>query len=377
MGKANKRVETNLNVIAMKILVIHPYLSDIGGAEEVLINILEALMKRKHDVFVLGKFPKKSEFEKIASANITQIPYDSSGFEIKRFQAYQKLLFKHDFLRNKLSKKIGHVDLEISTQDPMFFLGVGKKQIAYVHFPENLTRLMEGGNRRSKFFWKLFYLPISLRLRQRVSKANLLLCNSEYTKDAIMRYWGITALVVYPPVDVNDFHPAPKEDFVVSVGRFVPIKNYELIVEVAKLMPSLKFIIIGRRRVSDDYYEKIKRLKPANVELIGDATRSEIVSKLSRAKIYLHAMVGEHFGISVVEAMAAGCIPIVHDSGGPKEVIGPFGYVYKSTAECVECVNKALESKIEPQKIAERTKHFSSENFKKNFARALEACGFL
>jgi len=42
MDKANKRVETNSNVIVMKILVVHPYLSDIGGAEEVLINILEA-----------------------------------------------------------------------------------------------------------------------------------------------------------------------------------------------------------------------------------------------------------------------------------------------------------------------------------------------
>lgn len=363
----------------MKILVVHPYLSDIGGAEQVLINVLEALVEQKHEVLVLGELPKKHGFEKVASLPITQIPYESisSRFKLKRFQAYQKLIFKHDAIRNKLSKQIGSVDLEINTQDPTFFMGVGKKQVAYIHFPENITRLMEGGNRRFKQFWKLFYLPVKLRLRQRVRHANLLMCNSKYTKAAIKRYWNMDSIVVYPPVNVTDFQPASKENFVVSVGRFVPTKRYEVIVEVAKKMPNLKFIIIGRRRPGDTYYEKIVAKKPVNLQIIDDATRDEIISKLGRAKIYLHAMIGEHFGISIVEAMAAGCIPVVHNSGGPKEAMGPYGYTYNNISECVDCINKALASEYDPQEIAQRAKLFSSENFKKSFISTLKSHGLM
>lgn len=360
----------------MRILVVHPHLSVIGGAEQVLVNVLEALAERKHKIFVIGKLPKADGFEKIARADITQIPYGPFWFEFKRFQAHQKLLLQPLFLMDKLRRKIRYADLEIMTQDPIFSLGVGKWKVAYVHFPENLQRL-EGANPRLKKFWKVFYLPIMLRLRQQVNKIDLLLCNSEYTRKAILTRWGRTAEVVYPPADVEDFHLAPKENFVVSVGRFVPTKNYETIIHVAKLMPDLQFLIIGRKHTQDAYYEKIKKLKPANVELLTDVRRLEMVSILSKAKIYLHAMIGEHFGISVVEAMAAGCIPIIHNSGGTKEAIGNLGYVYNTLPECVDCIYRALDSKTEPEKIAEHARMFSSENFKKSLINALKIKSFL
>ncbi len=258
----------------------------------------------------------------------------------------------------------------------MFLLGVGRKKVAYVHYPENLWRL-ESSSSHGKRLWKLFYLPILLSLRKQVSHVDLFLCNSNYTKKAISQKWGRNAEVIYPPVDVENFSPAQKEDFVVSVGRFVKTKNYELVIEVAKRMPSVKFVIIGRKQISDPYFEKIRRMKPKNVELLANAPFDVLASTIGRAKVYLHAMVGEHFGISVVEAMAAGCIPVVQNSGGTKESIADFGYAYGDVEECVGYIKKALDSNKDPRLIAEHAERFSSENFRKTFVATLQSKGFI
>jgi alpha-1,2-mannosyltransferase len=359
----------------MKILVVHPYLKELGGAEQVFLHAVKALAEKSKSVIVLGGLPNREDFGKIANANVVDIPYGRAGFRLRKFQVYQKF-FRHEFLRNKLRRKIGSVHLEVLTQDPMFLLGVGARKVAYVHYPENLWRV-QGATRRFRRFWKVFYLPISLRVRQQVSKIDLLFCNSEYTKQAILAKWGRDAEVIYPPVEVESFQPGSKEDFVVTVGRFVRTKNYELVVEVAKRLPYLKFVIIGRKQSHDPYYAKIEKLKPNNLVLLPNLPTAEMRVVLGKAKLYLHTMIGEHFGISVVEAMAAGCIPIVHNSGGTKEAIGNLGYVYNTLPECVDCIYRALDSKTEPEKIAEHARMFSSENFKKSLINALKIKSFL
>jgi glycosyltransferase involved in cell wall biosynthesis len=370
-----KDIHGTVALVDQNFLVVHPYFNNIGGAEEVLFRILEALIERRQTCSLLGELPLNSIFDNLPISNITQIPYAETNFKSRRFQTHRRLL-RHLKLKGKLRKRVGEVDLEISTQDLMYFVGAGKKCVAYVHFPENLTR-MQKSDLKYRWVWKLFYWPVTFQLKRHVKKTSLLMCNSRYTQNAIKAYWGREAEVVYPPVDVEDFKPVQKKLLVVSVGRFVPTKNYEMIAQVARQMPDVHFVIIGRKCSIDPYYDKIVALKPDNMDLNADATRVNISDLLSQAKIYLHGMVGEHFGISVVEAMSAGCIPVVHNSGGPKEIIGNYGFLYNNSEECVRVLKEALQSKINPSDIVEHAKMFSVGNFKKNFIATLEAKGFL
>ena len=366
----------NASAAVKKILVVHPYLDVVGGAEEVLLKILEALTECSQSISLIGELPFGSIFDDLPISSVKQIPYGSKAvFKPRRFQAYQRLWY-HLNLMYKLRRETGKVDLEINTRDPMYFIGAGKKRVAYVHFPQNLVCMQRDGF-KYRWFWKMFYWPNTFQLKRQIKKTDFLMCNSLYTKNAIMAYWGRTAEVVYPPVDIEDFHSLQKEFLVVSVGRFSPEKNYELIVQVAKQMSNVKFVIIGRKPSDDLYYDKIFKLKPDNLDLQTDVTRAALSVLLGKAKIYLHSMVDEHFGISVVEAMAAGCIPVVHNSGGPKEICEQIGFLYNNVEECVKAIEAALQSTTEPNVIADRAKIFSTDNFKRNFVSSLERNGFL
>jgi hypothetical protein len=117
-----------------KILVIHPYLHDvIGGGEEVLLKILEVLIERNCDISLLGELPSGSIFDNLSFTNIRQIHYTSEvDLKPKRFQVHRRLLFCPLQLKGKLRREVGKMDLEINTLDPMYFIGVGKKSVAYI-----------------------------------------------------------------------------------------------------------------------------------------------------------------------------------------------------------------------------------------------------
>jgi len=86
-------------------------------------------------------------------------------------------------------------------------------------------------------------------------------------------------------------------------------------------MPNYEFLIVGStskysKSVIKGILMKAKRLGVKNLRIYTDIPKSELRELLGKAKYYLHPPFPEHFGISVVKAMAAGCVPIVYRDGG-------------------------------------------------------------
>jgi len=153
----------------------------------------------------------------------------------------------------------------------------------------------------------------------------ILLSVSDFTRGFIAKKWKRDSKTVYPPCPVEAFSEfskvQPRENLVVTIGRIVPEKRFHLFVELARLVPETRFVAIGS--LSDDtsaYYERLKRTAPENVSFVLSPLR-KVKNILGRAMAYVHCAENEHFGITIVEAMAAGCVPIVHDSGGPREIV--------------------------------------------------------
>jgi len=118
----------------------------------------------------------------------------------------------------------------------------------------------------------------------------------------------------------------------------------ELFLEIARRLPDIDFAIIGSI-VTDkgSYYDMLRAAAPANVSFVVAPLR-KVREILGSAKVYVHCAQNEHFGITIVEAMAAGCVPVVNDSGGPPEIVSDdVGYRWNSIGEASTQVSTMIE----------------------------------
>jgi glycosyltransferase involved in cell wall biosynthesis len=194
--------------------------------------------------------------------------------------------------------------------------------------------------------------------------------------------WGRESATLYPPcpIDLYTGLKLSKEDLVVTVGRIAPEKRMELFLEIARKLSDIKFAIIGS--VASDkgpYFESLKARSPSNLSIVVSPLR-KVKDILGRAKVYVHCARNEHFGITIVEAMSAGVVPIVNDSGGPREIVSEdVGYRWVTTPDAVEQISKVVADDNLRDKFANaavrRSRLFGPEQFESGIGKVLKELG--
>jgi len=309
----------------MKVLLVHPRLSVKGGGERVAIHSILAATKAGHEVSLLSE-----EFDEASFADFYGCPglFDKvdrfyyPAFKPvlgPRFLLYQRLIYHWLRIRKAVSRD--SFDIVLSTQDIGYVPSTHAPVIQYCYFPEYFSHLQTG----SSPVWRLYYRPASTYYRNRVRRVGILLSVSDFTRGFVAKKWERDSKTVYPPCPVEDYseftNVKSRENLVVTIGRIVPEKRFHLFIELARIVPRTRFVAIGS--LSDEtsaYYDQLKKSAPENVSFVLSPLR-KVRDILGRAIAYVHCAENEHFGITIVEAMAAGCVPIVHDSGGPKEIV--------------------------------------------------------
>ncbi len=159
--------------------------------------------------------------------------------------------------------------------------------------------------------------------------STLVLAFSDFSKGEISRAHEPKDLrTLYPGVDTHKFVPAAtKEETVVTVGQVsnsnLTRKGLQHFANVAKLLPQYRFVLAGRRL--DDSFDRLRSEAPPNMTLTGFIQDKELVELYAKSKVYVQASAHEGFGVSLAEAMSAGCIPVVTDRGALPEVAGDIG----------------------------------------------------
>lgn len=213
------------------------------------------------------------------------------------------------------------------------------------------------------------------------SFAEVVMVNSTWTFRHIRSLWRLSPKVqiVFPPCSLNTVLDANKvrEPMVLSIGQFRPEKDHVMQIEameiVAKRMPKAKLILAGscRNQSDQDRLAYLKSIAGPNVEFCVNQPFSAIADYLSRSTVGIHTMWNEHFGIGIVEMMAAGLIVVAHNSGGPKTDIvepGITGFLACTVEEYATKICHVLgmgtDDKLKMQRKAiDAAQRFSDESF--------------
>ena len=222
--------------------------------------------------------------------------------------------------------------------------------------------------------WKRLILVPQYTIRkgfiEKIKKeGKLVLVNSRWTQAEAKYFWNINAEILYPPVHVERFRnikSSERSNSVITISRFSRDRGLDNIIEIAKEI-DYNFIIAGY--VQDPaYFNEIKNKKVKNVKLYPNVDEETKIKLMSSSKVYLNPTPYiEGFGISVVEGMSAGLIPVTRNKGGVVDFV-PEEYTFDEFDDAVDKIKKAMgdwsEKKMEEmRKISER---FSLENYEKN-----------
>lgn len=222
-----------------------------------------------------------------------------------------------------------------------------KHGMVYCHFPFeshpafDLLRT-EGWQERHPLARWIRLLGYTWIWNRRIRKYSVILGNSHFTLGWIERLWKHRAELLYPPVAINSTSIV-KQNTIVSLGRFIVTdgKNHALQLAAfrefhSKAGKDWRLCLIGFcTDLPQDraYLDKLKSLSSdIPVTFVVNASRETLWAHLAEAKLYWHATAlgdeesmpperAEHFGIATVEAMGAGCVPLVPMSGGQPEIV--------------------------------------------------------
>jgi alpha-1,2-mannosyltransferase len=363
----------------LRVGVFCPTLNVYGGGEFVAAIIANTLAQNNYDVTLFtNKDVNQGELKTFFGESLH--PSIKAIVKPSPVQPQGLLDFYQTIFRSYIFKS--KCDIWIDASSNRIFPWTN---ISYIHFP-----FLNHYHYKPKFPYlkSRNYLPVgglpSALFEKKLTNDNgkLILANSYYTAEEIRKYSGKKAEVLYPPVPAIHFNnnsedliKNPRKNLVVTVSRFGPNKGLEKIPYIASLTdPDIQFDLIGRVHCQDtllSLQNLIKKLGLTDrIKLFTDISRLEMKKILKSAKTYLHTMVGEHFGISIVEAMAAGCIPIVHNSGGAREYV-PAEYRYENIHDAAQKIEKTVYdwSPSKAQQIIKIAARFKEDTFSNEFMK--------
>ena len=341
----------------MRAAIYNPYLDTLGGGERYTLTVAKVLSDKDYKVdleWASGSIKGKIE---------RRFNLDLSGINVVK----------------DVNKGDGY-DVCFWVSDGSIPLLRARNNILHFQFPFNNV----GGG--------------GLLNKMKLMRINSVVCNSKFTKGFIDKEYGVKSVVVYPPVDTINFKPGKKENIIISIGRFSQLtqaKRQDVLVDVFKKMydgglKDWKLVLAGGVEVGvGDYVDQLRKSAEGYpITIFTSPSFNKLKEIYSKAKIFWSASgfginemneptKVEHFGITIVEAMAAGCVPIIYSAGGHKEIVkdGTNGLLWTKKNELIEKTDKLLTDRKLIGTITKDIKNNSNEysygKFKTNIEKII------
>jgi glycosyltransferase involved in cell wall biosynthesis len=260
-------------------------------------------------------------------------------------------------------------------------------------------RLGDGGHGwRSRLIYRVPWLLLDPTDLSFLDSYECVLANSEFTRGWIRRLWDRDSAVLFPPIRIGDLAPSVERDpTIVTVGRFFRpgtghakrqlemVRMFGDLSRAGRLDGWTLHVVGGCEPTGESYLAEVRAAAEGlPVEIHPNAPRSLVETLLDRASIFWSATgLGEseeqapwnqeHFGMTTVEAMAGGCVPVVIDRAGQREIVrdGVDGFRWSTPAELGDRTEQVARDDSLRARLAasavQRASEFSEEAFEKRW----------
>jgi glycosyltransferase involved in cell wall biosynthesis len=318
----------------MRVAICQPKII-LGGRLRVIVAIIE-LLNEKGIVPDIVTSELSFRPNEIALHYSRQVDLNWRILSQRRLRGIHEEFYIWQFNR-RLTTISADYDLVIHTGNSLMFLPEHPATVSYVFFPRKYRmnsplRSIHLPDSRVKQMTRYgIQRTMQRAVMQRYPRAtpHHVIAMTQFTSDALHTvYPELGKLpVVYPPVSlpqVTTSLQGQREAMVVTMGRFARDKRQLEQIALAAKMPRLQFHIIGF--VDDTVYFRrcqraVQQQSVKNVELHPNLPREEAEALMCISRYFLHTLINEPFGLTAVNAIAMGCIPLVHDSGGQRETV--------------------------------------------------------
>jgi glycosyltransferase involved in cell wall biosynthesis len=179
---------------------------------------------------------------------------------------------------------------------------------------------------RRNLWHKYFVSKIPEIDKQNATHARYILTNSYFSREAILRSYGLNSFVSYLGIDTEVFKPlgVSKNNFVLSVGSCIPAKGYDFIVRSlsyidSKIRPPLVIVSNFVDAHWKTYLEQLSFRNGVKLEVKTLIKDEELIALYNKAKLFVYAPYLEPFGLAPLEAMACGTPVVAVKEGGSEK----------------------------------------------------------
>lgn len=363
----------------MKVALVHDYIREFGGAERVLKTLSEIFPEAPiYTAFKVNGSSAEKEFrdKKIVESFLAPI--------LKIDSLYSPLRFLTPMIWKNMD--LSKYDLVITSSSWYitrgFRVGKNTKVFCYCHTPPRWLYGYETSVGFTKYWPVKVYSAIVghfLRMYdfETAQEIDHWIANSKNVKARIEKFYRKNSVVVYPPVEVEKIirqtNNIKKENYFLIVSRLVGAKGIETAVKLSNKL-KFKLKIVGEG-AGFSVVEDLKNNSNKNVEFLGRVADNQLYKIYASAKGFFALAKQEDFGMTPVEAQAAGTPVVAFNSGGFKETVvdGVTGILVdsldeKTLSKAVDRVNKIKWNK---RKIQDNARKFSKERFIKQMKKIL------
>lgn len=340
-----------------KALIVSPYLDHLGGGERYMLSVAQVIESMGYSVYFA--WDNLAEIEKLG---------EMLGITLKSpmlSPAVKDMYFAHN--PSKMFFATREYDVVVYLSDGSLPMLGGRRNIVHMQVP--------------------FHDVGGISLKNQIKKRFIdeVIVNSKFTKHVVDKEFGIRSRVIYPPVATPNVK-LEKKKIILSVGRFEPslnAKKQDILLQafqsVHTRLPGWTLVLAGASS-SDDWVQQLKtRAGELPVRFEVNVPYGKLTSLYAEASIYWHAAgygldenknpeLVEHFGITTVEAISMGCVPLVVPYGGQKEIITDPALHWEKVEELAE---KTIAVAADPDRS--RLLHGSDVDrySEKNFAKSI------